>query len=251
MSESYPSYEEHYPSGLVLSKPGGRLFWNLQGPLSTSVFVMDEDENPDGPREAFSQQTLSEVIWHSIAELAATEPKVSSIAVTESSLDMWEVDWEESHQHAEPGLEGVVFAEAENEDEQPDLLQCCGETRPKTVAPLVVRASEKGFVTILDCVSQVHPWLMGLRGDISRAMNVWEGQALPDETKLMVFCHAPQSVMVREEQLWIGRQRSRPAPQNADDDSLSIEEYFHRYPQLNNLYVGDLGDPSTWDMHAL
>jgi hypothetical protein len=88
-TSSYPSYnalrKAHQPVRISLAAQ--RLYWTFQGPLSTAVTVMDEDQNPDAPREAYFSQTLAGTSWHSVAQEAFTEPKVSSITVTIDALE--------------------------------------------------------------------------------------------------------------------------------------------------------------------
>jgi hypothetical protein len=50
-------------------------------------------------------------------------------------------------------------------------LRCCGCDRPrkKKVSLLVEASGYDGILTIHDFVSTVHPWLMGLRGEILQA----------------------------------------------------------------------------------
>ncbi|RYP59998.1 hypothetical protein DL769_008315 [Monosporascus sp. CRB-8-3] len=179
-----------------------RLYWTLQGPISTEIFVMEEEQNPDSPREAYFRQTLAGTSWHPISQEALTEPKVSSITVKVDDLKTWEDDWlEYHHRHAEPGIEGCVFEEIEAEEE-PELLMCCEEVRPKEHIPLVINASEKPYLTVHDYVTALHPWLMGLRNDILQAKNMWN-YTVPPETKLAVNYQGLDYLMIEEEEFWI------------------------------------------------
>lgn len=107
-------------------------------------------------------------------------------------LQEWEDAWCEAHwDHSEPdggegNGEGVKWGTLEHNDEDDgtevdedvedkvQLLRCCGMARPRgknlsvVVKPAVDR--EKGFVTVHDYLTVVHPWLMGLREEILAAM---------------------------------------------------------------------------------
>ena len=187
----------------------GRLFWSLQGPLSTSILVMEERRNVDGPREPYFRQTLSGTTWHPISQASLTVPKVSSITVKVDELNIWQEFWEEYHRHSEDrDMETAIFSE-EDEEGNDELLECCGDGRPPTAPELVVRASDKPYVTIHDYVSAVHPWLMGLRDNILQALNVMDGPApLPSDTHLMVNWDAPYDLTMMEAERWLQHQRS-------------------------------------------
>ncbi|RYP20797.1 hypothetical protein DL767_009382 [Monosporascus sp. MG133] len=185
-----------------------RLYWTLQGPISTEIFVMDEEQNPDSPRKAYFRQTFAGTSWHPISQEALTEPKLSSITVSVDELRDWENDWLEYHRHAEPGIEGCMFEETEAEeeteaDEEPELLMCCGEVRPKEHIPLVIKASEQPYLTVHDYVTALHPWLMGLRNDILQVKNMWDNNPLPPETKLAVNYRALAYLQIEEEEIRI------------------------------------------------
>lgn len=204
-----------------------RLLWTLQGPLSTSIMVMAEKQNPDTPREAYFRQTLAGTTWHPVADEALTQPPVSSITVGVYHLDMWADDWEEHHRHAEPGGAGCVFGpvdgqeqeqesggggrdEGDDDDDEQILLRCCGEDRPKDHVPLVVTAppsSGRQHVTVHDYVSAVHPWLMAQRDEILAAKDVWEEGLLPADTKLAVNYHGVDHLMITELEDWLQSMR--------------------------------------------
>ena len=67
------------------------------------------------------------------------------------------------------------------------LLKCCGIDRPRgKAAKLVVKpdaSSGRNFVTIHDCVSAVHPWLMERREDILGAEGLVENDEEPLPSK--------------------------------------------------------------------
>lgn len=144
------------PPQKYLSQPGQRLYWTLQGPLNSAIFVMPNNLDPDAPREAYFQQTLSGTSWHPIAQEPITEQPVASLTVQEVHLSDWQTEWYTMNQ------------EGFDEDVQP-----APEDFPPEFKPLVVTASSPGgFVTVHDFVSAVHPWLMDQRDQILRARNV-------------------------------------------------------------------------------
>lgn len=121
-------------------------------------------------------------------------------------------------------MEGCVFGE--DEDGEPLLLECYGEGRPRRPPPLVVRASEKPYVTVHDYLSAVHPCLLGLRGEILAAMNV-NDTPLPPATKMTVNHSAVGCLSIMEEERWFGHQRS----------GRFLHEYFSaeaRYPAVRD-----------------
>ena len=125
-----------------LSQSGRRLLWNLQGPLSSALSVLAEDGNPDGPCEPY----LNGNDRHPIGSESITEQPVVTSTVMEENLGDWEDAW------CDINYEGF------DEDIQP-----APEDLPPTFEPLVVTASNGGFVSIHDYVSAVHPWLMARR----------------------------------------------------------------------------------------
>lgn len=83
------------PAPMVsLSQPGQRLYWTLQGPLSSSIFVLGDDLNPDGPREPYFRQTLEATTsWHPVGQEPATMEPVASLTVHEENLHDWANEW--------------------------------------------------------------------------------------------------------------------------------------------------------------
>ncbi|KAM3501682.1 hypothetical protein MY11210_009308, partial [Beauveria gryllotalpidicola] len=126
--------------------------------------------------------------WHEIAFLPVQQPPVSSIVASLEFLNDWEHDWVEHHQHHE-GAEFVTYGELSDEDrpyaremkedgsweEDSDtefLNKCCGRGRPmywRDLKLYVAASPDRGFVTIKDYVSALHPWLMSLREDLVEA----------------------------------------------------------------------------------
>ncbi len=209
-AEAYPSYASFRRRATIplASVEARRLMWTLDGPL-TSLMVMNDGRDPDGPLEPYFQQTISGTKWHPIADMPLTRHKISSVAVTLSAFTRWAEDWEQAHQHAEPGDPGCVFGEAEDDETDPPLLRCCGESRPRDTAPLLVRASEQPYVTIHDYVSAVHPWLMDLKDKIRSAMGVWDGRAIPRNKKLVVINAGNDNLKIRDWNSWLIQARQR------------------------------------------
>ncbi|KAJ2984854.1 hypothetical protein NUW58_g5841 [Xylaria curta] len=81
------------PPPPFMSRAAQRLFWALQGPLSSSIFVMSEDLNPDGTREPYFRQTLAGTSWHPISQESMTQEPVASLTVMEQNLGDWQDEW--------------------------------------------------------------------------------------------------------------------------------------------------------------
>lgn len=200
-----------------------RIFWKLQGPLEACVFVVQDWHNKDLPREPYAQHGISgNTIWHIDAQAPLTEPKIESITVRVSALENWQGDWVEWHRHAELDDENCVFGELDpelyrytedenaddNEDDEeddeaePDLLRCCDTDRPTRAPRLVVKPSDtsKGYVTVHDYISAVHPWLMGLREDIIQADNIWEDRKPESYKQLVVNYNGLSTLMILDEE---------------------------------------------------
>lgn len=93
-------------------------------------------------------------------------------------LDQWEIRWIDSQGYSGYGEIGILqkggwygkledYDPGEDSDREEHLVGCCGEPRPrKKKARIVVTPASRGFVTFNDCLSTLHPWLMGLKRDI-------------------------------------------------------------------------------------
>ncbi|KAI3390588.1 hypothetical protein diail_9115, partial [Diaporthe ilicicola] len=186
-----------------------RLFWPLDGVYPTALSVMKTPRSADDLVPYF-QQTPGGGIWHEIAQLPLTQPKVSSVEVSIEDLDQWESDWVERHGYHEGerfGPEYVTYGDLSDEDrpyaseakedgswkEDSDtefLIRCCGEDRPlrKRGRKLVVTPAAGGhFVTVHDYVSAVRPWLMGLRPEILLAKKCARPQTYGDDAAGMAW----------------------------------------------------------------
>ncbi|KAK3938521.1 hypothetical protein QBC46DRAFT_389865 [Diplogelasinospora grovesii] len=240
----YPTYEAlRAARQWVRPAPtsGQLLFWPLDGPLDTAISVMSSPSNPDAREPYYNQSTGT---WHPVAKLPITEPKVSSITVHVSELQDWEETWCDAHwDHSDPdapdAFEGVEWGTLRNVNEdderdddgaedgddegegegKPQLLRCCGMARPRGKdASVVVKPArtdgeeDGGFVTVHDYLTVVHPWLMGLRGDILGAMGTMDGQDEPlgEDTDLMVNCNALDGLRMDTRDVWIRRRKGDP-----------------------------------------
>lgn len=111
-------------------------------------------------------------------------------------LDIWEDAW-----YGESQCEWYIDHADGGKRKWPT---CCGTSpvnfQEKSV-PLVVKApgsGEMGFVTVHDYLSAVHPWLMGMRGDMLAAMGTAQGDdaPLPNETELLVSVLSLESLII-------------------------------------------------------
>ncbi|KAL2016675.1 hypothetical protein VTK56DRAFT_3177 [Thermocarpiscus australiensis] len=157
--------------------------------------------------------------WHPASRQPISEPRVSSITVRVLELRDWEDTWEELHwEHNAEEFRceaGVVAGEEVGDDDGGGGGgvaggDCrCGAAKPvgmKDVSVVVTGTGGVtegggggGFVTVHDYVTAVHPWLMGLRGDILGALGTLNGDnaPLPAETELMVSCDALDDLEIK------------------------------------------------------
>ncbi|KAH6983655.1 hypothetical protein BKA56DRAFT_520050 [Ilyonectria sp. MPI-CAGE-AT-0026] len=188
MSEPLPSFKDSLLAGHSTknTKDINRLFWSLGGPLETSIFILEDAANPEGPREPYFRQTAGGATWHPISQESLTEPRVSSISVSILPLNDWRTI----------------------------LARCCGENRPKNLAPLEVQALHTPYVTIHDYVMALHPVLMGLRQNALSILGMWGGQPLPEEAKLVAEVNPlmANELSIKEEHEWIQDIRTRQEP---------------------------------------
>lgn len=205
-----------------LSPEASRLFWSLDGPLDSSVYIMASERDTSSLEPYFQNRT-----WHPFSQAPLTEPKVSSITVVVDELNEWEDVWLDCHrEHTDPECVDEAVEEtdpdaqwgdlpdydpASDEDGPRHLLRCCGTQRPRGKAvAVVVRPAVGPFVTIHDYLSTVHPLLLSSRADLLNAMgDVMENEPLPAETKLMVDYCVPQHLFMCEQDDWI-KEVSRP-----------------------------------------
>lgn len=85
-----------------------------------------------------------------------------------------------------------------------DLLRYCGTDRLRAVAPLLIDASTRPFVTIQDYLCSSGSWLMNRTDLILLVLNgVADDNSLPTETKLCVNMNAHNELMINAEIGWI------------------------------------------------
>ncbi|KAI0400816.1 hypothetical protein F4802DRAFT_583666 [Xylaria palmicola] len=239
--EKLPSYEDYYRAltPAVHTNETDRIFWTLNGPLHSSIWIMSR-----GALKPYAQETdESNPTWHPISQCPLTEPKVSSITVQVYELDHWEDDWLNLHTRhrddPEPGepLSGEGFHYGPLTDYDPEvdgpglseehpvhLVECCGEPRPrgKTLEVVVQPSPGNAFVTIHDWLSTLHPRLLEARDDIIDSMCMMYDRERPAEVKLFVRHPSTSCLMFtldyQESAHWMSHaRRSRPCPV-ADDD---------------------------------
>ena len=169
----------------LLSDPGRRLFWTLQGPPNSAISVLAEDCNPDGPREPYLRQGTDH---HPVGDEPITTRPFVTLTVTEESIDGWRDEWDN------------INYEGFDEDVRPapgDL--------PPTFEPVVVTASNGEFISVHDYVTVVHPWLMARRAQILRARHVADDHYTPGEAeeRLLVVVQNAEMVVAEDEQEWL------------------------------------------------
>lgn len=213
MSHPLPSCKESLLAGYLIknTKVINRLFWSLGGPLETSIFILEDAANPKGPREPYFRQTTGGTSWHPVSQESLTEPRVSSISVSILPLHDCEEDWRSNHEHADRDDPNCVY---ETFRGRTILARCCGENRPKNLAPLEIQALHTPYVTIHDYVIALHPVLMGLRQNALSILGMWEGQPLPEEAKLVAEVNPlmANELSIKEEHKWIQDIRTRQEP---------------------------------------
>ncbi|CAK7205727.1 hypothetical protein SEUCBS139899_008506 [Sporothrix eucalyptigena] len=205
----YPTFEFRWENQLwdgYQPEPTRNLDWKLIGPLETAVFVKDGDTRPPLYNRATDE-------WHSIASKPVCTPPVCSVIVHVYMLSDWERLWLDMHlYHSEESApEPTCNAEWEfleghsghADESDKTLLRCCDTERPRNKdATIVVQAANGEFVTVRDYVTTVHPWLMGLRGEIVEMANEFEELYNPlpiDEYPLIVDGFHLNSVVVHQD----------------------------------------------------
>ncbi|KAI8162171.1 hypothetical protein K4K49_010480 [Colletotrichum sp. SAR 10_70] len=265
-STTFPSYQERLDAGAITLTPdAARIFWKLQGPLSTCVFVVEDHRNKESAREPYARQDS----WHPVSQASITEPKIGSIAVTVDALRQWQENWLELHErHADPDDDDCVFGkldpelyaqsddeEENDEDDEEDgleLLRCCGTDRPAKGKSLIVKPSDvsKGYVTVHDYISAVHPWLMGIREEIIQADNVWGDRTAKDYERLVVEYNIPRTLMIMDEDRFLMANGSKQRPSAVSTTSSGIDwaAVAREPPNYKGMYIPNL---DTMPKHLL
>jgi len=195
-----------------------RLYWTLDGPLETAISVMAtsyyDPDAPESAREPYARATSDGGVptWHPVSKESITHPPVSSVVVSVREFQDWDEAWMIIHEgHSSPSEGGPGWGPAPPPASGVALatdrlyfLRCCGEDRPwyQEDIKLTVRPSGD-LVTIHDYVSQVHPWLMGMRQelvDASTCVHGNGGDPFPPDTQFMVLAFSNcVSVLPKEE----------------------------------------------------
>ena len=182
-------------------------------------------------------------VWHPISKLPVSAPKVSELVVQAWDVADWARGWEDLHWEHE--LEDNRISEHVARGE--GICHGCGVARPpapKGDVSIVVRGTggvsedeDGGFVTVHDYVSTVHPWLVGLRGDILGAVGTASGNddPLPVETELIVSCRLLDKLSVQKREDWIRNARKQRSP---DDFISSLRDPSQ---QSGEAYLGPFG----------
>ncbi|TFB05930.1 hypothetical protein CCMA1212_001368 [Trichoderma ghanense] len=242
----YPSFEElrSNEERVLFSPAAKRLYWPLDGVFPFAISVMKTARSVDELGPLFRPDTNgsgSDGTWHEISSLPVTDPKVSSVEASVRDLDQWESDWLAWHRdHTAPEFkpEYVTYGDLSDEDrpyadepkedgsweEDSDtefLMRCCGDDRPLRKKGRKIRVTPSvgnDFVTVRDYVSAVHPWLMGLRGDILRAKAVARpqpyGESVVNTTSWMVSNLIAPKHEIMTKETWIEMHRP-PRPMDA------------------------------------
>ncbi|KAH9438496.1 hypothetical protein MCOR02_002115 [Pyricularia oryzae] len=173
----------------------GKVPWTLNGPLESAIQVMPNMwYDADAVMEPYFRPpaTLgSEPSWHSLALEPLMTPPFHTVTVRPYCI----ADWEEllfmrKYTGAMRSGRYGEHAWADEDDYYDDhmLVERCGGQRPRSRdAKLQVKAAG-AFVTIHDYVSQVHPWLMGMRERLLEALGHLDRRSAPwaPDTKLVV-----------------------------------------------------------------
>ncbi|KAL6895284.1 hypothetical protein HDV57DRAFT_3182 [Trichoderma longibrachiatum] len=240
----YPSFAELRSKGerVLFSPAAKRLYWPLEGVFPSAISVMKTARSV-GELDPFftpNAKGSGSGIWHEISTLPVTDPKVSSVEASLRDLDQWESDWlawHKDHTAPEFDAEYTTYGDLSDEDrpyadepkedgsweEDSDtefLIRCCGDDRPLRKRGLKIKVTPSAgndFVTVRDYVSAVHPWLMGLRGDIIRAKAIARpvpyGDSGANTDWIISNLTAPQHQILAKD-LWVEMHRP-PRPMDA------------------------------------
>lgn len=205
MNTTLPTSQDLKASGvlLVASPDFVRLRWHLRQPLEDAIAVLASPVDPLSTQEPYTPH-------HPVASRPATDPPVSRLRVTLLPLDRRPDDWADQHRHhSDEAMPFETGAEFDPSDGR--LLRCCGEERPPAgpyldIIPLSAAAAADGgesrvvpAVTVGDVVSAVHPWMMGLEGEIRAAKGLARGEELPlPEVGMYVYPNRADQIDIRD-----------------------------------------------------
>ncbi|KAH6865255.1 hypothetical protein BKA58DRAFT_242099 [Alternaria rosae] len=165
-SKDIPTYDSLRSSGTIVlsSMDMLRVRLSLFGPLESSIEVADTLDQ-DSKCEPYTTDGHS---FHKISTSPATEPPVSSISVNVDDLDTWGYRWE--GEHRDDNWDNQEWT-GDSDDEDRDLLRCCGIACPPPPPSLEVLPTTHPFVTVHDYITQVHAWLQTLKPSILAAID--------------------------------------------------------------------------------
>ncbi|EHK39365.1 hypothetical protein TRIATDRAFT_288158 [Trichoderma atroviride IMI 206040] len=240
----HPSFEElrSNEERVLFSPAAKRLYWPLEGVFPSAISVMRTSRSVVELEPFFRPDTSGSGsgTWHEISSLPLTDPKVSSVEASLRDLDQWESDWlawHRDHTASEFSAEYITYGDLSDEERpyanEPNqdgsweddsdaefLIRCCENDRPLRKGGLKIKVTSSAgnnFVTVHDYVSAVHPWLMGLRGDIMRAKAVARPvpyvESMANTEWIVSNLTAPQHEILTKE-LWIEMHRP-PRPLDA------------------------------------
>lgn len=205
---SRPLSQERYDDEKVHATPNRadlyRLHWTLDGPLETAISVMaapyHDPAEPESAHEPYARAAPDgSTSWHPISEESIENPPTRSVTASIAEYIDLDEAWFVVHEGHSIEGEGPNWGPLPAmdspadfvPDEEPHLLRCCGEERPWDMEEIKLKLhASSEFLTIHDFVSQVHPWLMGMRDELVYAATYVHGEngfPLPPDTRFMVI----------------------------------------------------------------
>lgn len=216
----FPSFEALSAAGTTAKAnlETGRLYWIIQSPISEAVFVLNDVDNPAGPRQpAFQQAESSDgsPTLHPLSQVSLYEPPVSSVTVGIYELQDWADSWEEFHIYSD-------------DDDCDGPCRCCGRLPPPLDRTITVTAAEKdSFLTIGDYVAAVQPWLLSLRQDLLWVKSTDSDVPLPEGTKLMVDIWTPEDLLIEDASNWLSAQVRRAKERLDQNQPQNPEQIYN------------------------
>lgn len=187
---TYPTFDEAAQSPeFQQNTEGSRLICRIEEPIETAIYVMANRYDIDGPKEPFFTGDPSAPL-HPIAEASIYNQPISEMTIIDGTLEDYEHSWWAIH-------EGDVDANR--------ACEGCGYRRGPPPPELVVKAEDKGFITIGDYVKAVHPWLMQNRQRLLLAL-ADECIPLPSSAKLIYQPIRANYIMSVTEETFIQKQ---------------------------------------------
>lgn len=142
----------------------------IEEPIETAIYVIANRYDIDGPKEPFFTSDPSAPL-HPIAEASIYNQPISEMIIVEGTLEQYEYSWDSIH-------EGDV--------DNNRACEGCDYRRGPLPPELVVKAGDKGYITLGDYVKAVHHWLMQNRQRLLLALApVDECVPVPSSAKLI------------------------------------------------------------------